>query len=108
MNIIPIFTVFVADESLTQEVNNLSEVNDKKFSYDTTFYMTPLICRHPFLKNDPAFPCAFLFHETKTTETHKCFFKYIQEVFLFDFSRILCQKFIKFFRNYQILKKRVL
>ena len=107
--------MIVADESLTQEVNNLLEVNDKKtlFSYDTTFnigdfYMTPLICRHPLLKNDPAFPCAFLFHETKTTETHKCFFKYIQEVFLFDFSRILCQKFIKFFRNYQILKKRVL
>jgi len=73
-----------------QEVNNILDVYDKKtlFSYDTTFnigdfYMTPLVCRHPLLKNDPPFPCAFLFHDTKTAETHECFFKYIQEVFHF-------------------------
>jgi hypothetical protein len=68
-------------------VNNVLNVNHNRtlFSYDTTFnigdfYMSPLVCRHPLFKNEPSFPIAFLFHETKTAPTHKVLFNFVKEV----------------------------
>ena len=68
-------------------MNNILQVNDKKtlFSYNTTFniddfYMSPLVCRHPLLKNEPAFLCVYLFYEMKTATTHVELFDYIKLV----------------------------
>ena len=40
-----------------------------------------MLCRHPFLENNAAFPVAYLFHDSKEEIVHEIFFRWIHKVF---------------------------
>ena len=42
--------------------------------------MTPFLVRHSLLKNEPAFPVAYLFHDSKEEVVHEQFFNWIKKV----------------------------
>ena len=84
---VPYLIVIATDDQICKEVNDLLVEFDGHvlFTYDTTFnigdfFLSPLLCRHPFLKNDVPFPVAYLYHDSKEELVHKIFFQWITEV----------------------------
>ena len=93
----PYLIVISTDDLICQEVNDiLAEFGGHVFfSYDTTFnigdfLVSPLLCRHPYLENDIAFPVAFLFHDSKEEIVHDIFFRWIVKTFPLKKSKGLC------------------
>ena len=83
----PNLIVISADDQIIQEVNRLMKFFDGFlfYSYDTTFQigdflMSPLLIRHSLLKNEPAFPVAYLYHDSKEEVVHEHFFNWIKKV----------------------------
>ena len=85
----PHLVIITADDQLIEETNNLlTEFNGHVlFSYDTTFqigdfFVTPLLCRHPFLENDVAFPIPYFYHDSKAELAHDTFFRWAKKVII--------------------------
>ena len=84
---VPHLIIITTDDQICEEINNiLAEFNGRVFfTYDTTFnigdfLVSPLLCRHPFLEDDMAFPVAYLFHDSKEEMVHDIFFRWVTKV----------------------------